>query len=94
VVHRPRQADVDDVADVLRFPYPTGRVTRKSVPSRGAVDFHLAVMAGDDAVDDGEAQPGALLLRREEGIEDPGEVLRSIRPRVATLIVTVFVSGW
>jgi hypothetical protein len=41
-------------------------------------------VAGHDAVDDRETQPGPLLLRREKGIEDPGTVfLLDPDPRVA-----------
>ena len=52
----------------------TGSVTRKRVPLPGdALDLDVAAVRLDDAVDDGEAEadPLALVLRREERVEDP-----------------------
>ena len=40
-----------------------------------ALHLHRAAVLLDDAVDDGEAEARALLLRREEGVEDAREVL-------------------
>jgi len=46
---------------------PTGESPEIGFPSGGAVDFHLAVMAGDDAVDDGEASPVPFFFVEKKG---------------------------
>jgi len=53
VIHGPDGPDVDDVADVLRFPLPDGQGDPEigSLPG-GAVDLHLSIVAGHEAVYD------------------------------------------